>query len=49
MRSVFQGFRSPEGESMMLEQNMFVEAVLPASVMRQLSDEEMDTTARTVP
>jgi haloalkane dehalogenase len=42
MRTVFQGFRSPEGESMVLEQNMFVEAVLPASVKRQLSDEEMD-------
>ena len=42
MRSVFQGFRSPEGESMVLDQNMFVEAVLPASVKRQLTDEEMD-------
>jgi haloalkane dehalogenase len=42
MRSVFQGFRSPEGESMVLEQNMFVEAVLHASVKRQLTDEEMD-------
>jgi haloalkane dehalogenase len=42
MRSVFQGFRSPEGESMVLEQNMFVEAVLPASVQRQLTGEEMD-------
>ena len=42
MRTVFQGFRSPEGESMVLDQNMFVEAVLPASVKRQLSDEEMD-------
>jgi haloalkane dehalogenase len=42
MRAVFQGFRSPEGESMVLEQNMFVEAVLPASVKRKLTDEEMD-------
>jgi haloalkane dehalogenase len=42
MRSVFQGFRSPQGESMVLEQNMFVEAVLPASIRRHLSDEEMD-------
>jgi haloalkane dehalogenase len=42
MRSVFQGFRSPEGESMVLEQNMFVEAVLPASVKRKLTDEEME-------
>jgi haloalkane dehalogenase len=42
MRNVFQGFRSPNGESMVLEQNTFVEAVLPASVKRQLTDEEMD-------
>jgi haloalkane dehalogenase len=42
MRTVFQGFRSPDGESMVLDQNMFVEAVLPASVKRQLTDEEMD-------
>jgi haloalkane dehalogenase len=42
MRSVFQGFRSPEGESMVLEQNVFVEGVLPGSIKRQLTDEEMD-------
>jgi haloalkane dehalogenase len=42
MRTVFQGFRTPEGESMVLEQNMFVEAVLPASVKRTLTDEEME-------
>jgi haloalkane dehalogenase len=42
MRSVFRGFRSPQGEPMVLEQNTFVERVLPASVKRQLSDEEMD-------
>jgi haloalkane dehalogenase len=42
MRNVFQGFRSPNGESMVLEQNTFVEGVLPASVKRQLTDEEMD-------
>jgi haloalkane dehalogenase len=42
MRDTFQGFRSPGGESMVLEQNTFVEGVLPASVKRQLSDEEMD-------
>src|SRR6185369_5805305 len=40
MRSVFQGFRSPEGESMVLEQNMFVEVVLPTQL--QLSEEEME-------
>jgi haloalkane dehalogenase len=40
-RQVFQRFRSPEGERMVLEQNIFVEEVLPGGVRRQLSDEEM--------
>jgi haloalkane dehalogenase len=42
VRGVFQGFRSPEGERMVLEQNMFVEGVLPGAIRRRLSDEEMD-------
>ena len=42
VRAVFQGFRSPEGESMVLEQNLFVETVLPGAIQRTLSDEEMD-------
>jgi haloalkane dehalogenase len=42
VRGVFQGFRSPEGERMVLEQNLFVEAVLPGAIRRKLSDEEMD-------
>jgi haloalkane dehalogenase len=37
----FQGLRSPAGEELILEQNAFVEAVLPGSVLRGLSDEEM--------
>jgi haloalkane dehalogenase len=41
-RQVFQGFRSPAGESMVLDKNVFVERVLPASVLRPLSDVEMD-------
>ena len=40
-RGIFQGFRSPNGEDLVLERNMFVEAVLPSSVIRDLSDEEM--------
>jgi haloalkane dehalogenase len=40
-RGFFQGLRSPAGEEMVLEKNLFVEAVLPASVIRALSDEEM--------
>jgi haloalkane dehalogenase len=40
-RRVFQGFRSESGEEMILEKNMFVERVLPSSVIRRLSEEEM--------
>ena len=40
-RRVFQGFRSEGGEDMVLAKNVFVERVLPGSVMRKLSDEEM--------
>ena len=42
LRGVFEGFRSPRGETMVLEQNAFIEQVLPAGMARQLSDEEMD-------
>jgi len=42
VRGVFQGFRSPEGERMVLEKNIFVERVLPGAIRRRLSDEEMD-------
>jgi haloalkane dehalogenase len=42
VRQVFEGFRSPEGERMVLEQNIFVEDVLPAQIQRTLSDEEME-------
>ena len=41
-RGIFQGFRSPKGEDLVLERNMFVEAVLPSSVIRDLTDQEMD-------
>lgn len=40
-RGVFQGFRSSAGEEMVLEKNIFVERVLPGSILRELSDEEM--------
>ncbi len=40
-RRVFQGFRSDGGEDMVLAKNTFVERVLPGSVMRKMSDEEM--------
>jgi haloalkane dehalogenase len=41
MRGIFQGFRSSAGESMILDENLFVEAVLPGAVLRELSAEEM--------
>jgi len=40
-RPIFQAFRSPAGEEMVLEKNVFVERVLPGSVLRDLTDEEM--------
>src|SRR5580698_1937082 len=40
--NLFRGFRSPAGEHMVLEQNLWIEGVLPALIQRQLSDEEMD-------
>jgi haloalkane dehalogenase len=38
---VFRGFRSAAGEEMALVKNVFVERVLPGSILRQLSDAEM--------
>jgi haloalkane dehalogenase len=40
-RQVFQGFRSAAGEDMVLEKNIFVERVLPGSIIRKLGDSEM--------
>lgn len=40
-RKVFQNFRSPAGEEMILQKNIFVERVLPGSVLRGLTEEEM--------
>jgi haloalkane dehalogenase len=41
-RSIFQGMRSPAGEELILDRNLFVEAILPASVLRDLGEEEME-------
>ena len=38
---VFKGFRSEAGESMVLERNLFIERVLPGSIIRSLTDGEM--------
>ncbi len=35
-------FRDPEGEELVLEQNLFVEQCLPAWILRNLSEEEMN-------
>ena len=40
-RPVFEGFRSEAGESMVLRKNVFVEKVLPGSVLRGLTEAEM--------
>jgi haloalkane dehalogenase len=45
-RKVFQGFRSPAGEQMVLEGNVFVERVLPGSVLRGLTEAEMQVYRR---
>ena len=45
-RVVFQGFRSPAGEGMVLESNVFVERVLPGSILRKLDDAEMEAYRR---
>ena len=40
-RGLFRGFRSPAGESLVLEKNLFVERVLPGSMLRGLDEREM--------
>jgi haloalkane dehalogenase len=41
-REAFQRLRSTDGERMVLQENLFVEALLAARIQRRLSDEEMD-------
>lgn len=38
---IFQGMRSPSGEELILTKNIFVERILPGSVLSPLSDEDM--------
>lgn len=40
-RPIFQAMRSPAGEEVILKKNVFVERIIPASVLRKLTDEEM--------
>lgn len=41
VKAIFAGFRSEAGEEMVLEKNIFVERVLPGSILRELSYAEM--------
>ena len=41
-RGIFQGMRSDAGEGIVLDKNLFIEAILPSSILRTLSGEEMD-------
>ncbi len=38
---IFKGFRSDKGEDLILSRNMFIEGVLPSSVIRDLTENEM--------
>ncbi len=40
-RSIFEKMRSPTGETIILEKNVFVERILPSSILRDLTEEEM--------
>lgn len=41
-RGIFKGFRSEKGEDLILKRNKFIEAVLPTSIIRPLTEQEMD-------
>jgi haloalkane dehalogenase len=45
-RKTFQALRSPAGEQMVLEQNSFIEFNLPRTIMRSLSEEELNSYRR---
>ena len=45
-RKIFQLMRSPAGEELILQKNMFIERILPASILRPLSEEEMEAYRR---
>ena len=41
-RGIFQAFRSKKGEDLVLNRNLFIESVLPNSIIRELTQEEMN-------
>jgi haloalkane dehalogenase len=45
-RPIFQAMRSPAGEEIVLGKNVFVERILPASVLRGLTEAELDVYRR---
>ncbi|MBW2636870.1 MAG: haloalkane dehalogenase, partial [Deltaproteobacteria bacterium] len=48
-RPIFKSLRSPAGEEMILEKNLFIELILPGSVLRGLKEEEMEVYRRPYP
>ena len=40
-RGIFQGMRSEKGEDLVINRNFFVERILPSSIIRDLTEEEM--------
>ncbi len=40
-RGIFQALRSAKGEELVLQKNVFVERILPGSILRKLSEDEM--------
>jgi haloalkane dehalogenase len=45
-RKIFQAMRAPAGEELVLDRNVFVERILPASILRRLDDAEMEAYRR---
>ena len=41
MRHALQGLRSEKGEEMVLQNNFFIEKILPGAILRKMSDEDM--------
>jgi len=41
-KGIFQGMRSDAGEKIVLQKNLFIEGILPNSVLRKLTEEEMN-------
>ena len=46
VRETFKRLRSPEGEELVLQQNVFIEKLLPARMLRKISAREMDVYRR---